>query len=167
MIRLFPLIERVNVRSERLDSKDVDEDWHSEVMSSEEETDSEESLSLDPVPPSAKTIAVKKRSIKSAKQLPTAKRLRLTVDEDEPTNDTQLDPQQLLYYLKQTNSIVSSLKKQQEQTAVSFDRSEKFLKILCSNQKKIAKAMVKRRVSGRWNGLCLFHFEYFSLSDTC
>ncbi|CAF1090332.1 unnamed protein product [Didymodactylos carnosus] len=146
MIRLLSFVERVNVRSERPDSKDLDEDWHSDVMSSQDETDSEESPSVDLVPQSTKTITVKKLSVKSHKPLPAAKRLRLTADEDEPTNDTQLDPQQLLYYLKQTNSIVSSLKKQQEQTAVSFDRSEKFLKILCSNQKKIAKTMIKRRI---------------------
>lgn len=118
-------------------------------MSSQDETDSEESPSIELVPQPAKTIAVKRRSVKSNKPLPAAKRLRLTADEDEPTNETQVDPEQLLYYLKQTNSIVSSLKKQQEQTAVSFDRSEKFMKILCSNQKKIAKALIKRKVIGK------------------
>jgi hypothetical protein len=127
----------------------MDDEWHSEIMSSDDEMDSEESPSSNLVPQSTKTITTKRRSIKSAKPLPTPKRLRFTVDDIETTNETQADPQQLLFYLKQTNSIVASLKKQQEQAAVSFDRSETFLKILCSNQKKIAKAMIKRGVSGK------------------
>ena len=149
----FHLLERVNARNERLDSNDVDDEWQSEMMSSDDEMDSEESPSSNLVPQSTKNPITKKRSIKSAKPLPTPKRLRFTLDDNETTNETQVDPQQLLFYLKQTNSIVASLKKQQEQAAVSFDRSEQFLKILCSNQKKIAKAMIKRGVSGKtwWN----------------
>lgn len=62
--------------------------------------------SADLVPPSAKSITMKKRSVKSTKPLPDAEWLRLTAVENEPTI-----------------SIVSSWKKQQERTAVSFDRS--------------------------------------------
>lgn len=98
------------------------------------------------IPEPVHTNKGKKRMNTSTVQLSNAKRLRVVTDEEQTENNSQIDIQDIMGYIRETNSTVQLLKKKSEQARVVSDRQEKFLKMLCTNQKRIAKGLTRRKV---------------------
>lgn len=48
--------------------------------------------------------------------------------------------------MKEVNTNLLKLQKQQQNTKIAIDRQDKFLATLCKNQKKLAKSFNKRKV---------------------
>ncbi|CAF1596689.1 unnamed protein product, partial [Didymodactylos carnosus] len=93
--------------------------------------------------PASKEFSLKKIPF----EISIAKRLRFTTDHDDGRNeDQQMDLQQILNYIKQVNANVLQLQKQQQQITVILERQEKFLNMLCTNQKKIAKSLTRHKI---------------------
>ena len=140
------LVEKEVDRNSQVFDDDEEDDNFELAIDSEEENDSLENdspnvLSLPP------TKTFRKRAPKSKKKIPIAKRLRFTVDDDDEKDENQqVDLQQLLNHIKKVNTNVFKLQKQQEQTMVFLERQEKFLNLLSTNQKKLAKSLTRRKV---------------------
>ncbi|CAF1524748.1 unnamed protein product, partial [Rotaria sordida] len=116
-----------------------------EEVSSDEELDVTVKSSWNPKISATRSTKSKKGLVKQ-KETSTPKRLHLLTNDDDTLHDDHLILQQIFDYVKQINSNVLKLQKHQQQTTINLDRLEKFLNILCNNQKKIAKSLVKHRI---------------------
>ena len=93
------------------------------------------------------TTTSTKRLSKSKNSTPIAKRLRFTIHDNE-TRDEEQQPglQQLLNYIKQVDTNVTKVQKQQEQLTITLERQYKLLNSLCVNQRRLAKSLARRKV---------------------
>ncbi|CAF4630896.1 unnamed protein product, partial [Rotaria sp. Silwood2] len=90
--------------------------------------------------PSATTVTKSKRSFTIQQQIPVSKRLRFsTNDPYEQREYERLNLQQVVDHMKEMNTTLLKLQKQQQYTIVAVVRQDNFLRDLCKNQKKARK----------------------------
>ncbi|CAF1669065.1 unnamed protein product [Rotaria magnacalcarata] len=117
-----------------------------EELSSDEESNVKRNSSLNRTPRAAAVTNSRKRPIVQ-QQKSTPKRLRFSANGIDGIHDEQhIILQELLSYAIELNKNVLKMQKQQQQITVTLDRQDRFLKILCNNQKKIAKCLAKHKI---------------------
>lgn len=98
----------------------------------------------------------RKRMNTTLDSAPEPKRLRC-VDNDERTGDTiQTDFSEIIDYIKEICGSIKLLKRHHEHSRVATSRQEKFLKLLYTNQRKIAKSLTKKKVRDDDFSTCYF-----------
>lgn len=132
-----------------------EEDKHSSLSSDDDDAD--ENLTMS-VTSNKKTAALSKKRVGNlAVKVPNAKRLRFsTNDEDEQQNEQQ-NLGIVINHLKQLDANILKIQKQQVQTVTTLERQNKLLKLVLTNQKKLAKAFTRHKVKRTLSGsLILF-----------
>lgn len=100
---------------------------------------------------------LKKCSLKRS-ETSTPKRFRLmNNDNNDDINDNCLNLQQLFEYMKQINENILKLEKYQKQIRLTLDRQDKFLNVMCKNQKRVARSLAKHKVNTECFNMILRH----------
>lgn len=111
---------------------------------------------------------LKKTSIKRNETSTPKRFCSMNNDNNDDVNNILLNLQQLFEYVKQVNMSILKLEKYQQQIRITLDHQDKFLNVICKNQKRIAKSLAKHKVNEcpsktilRYQFMLSFRFQLF------
>ncbi|CAF4916808.1 unnamed protein product, partial [Rotaria magnacalcarata] len=130
--------------SPNFDDDEVEEDKQLSLSSDDDDFDA--NVSSNSMKNQHKLSFSKKRSKKQTAKLPIVKRLRFSTHDDDEEKNERLDIEQVLSLVKELNENVLKIENRQIQTTIALERQNKFLKVLCKNQKKLAKCFARHKI---------------------